>query len=66
MAIVLGAVCGILGALFVTANTYVNMFRKIFLTKSFLKPLECVLIAFFTATFWYWTPYLANERCIES
>jgi H+/Cl- antiporter ClcA len=63
MAILIGIVCGLLGALFVTVNTYVNMFRKIFLTNRFLKPLECVLISFFTVTFWFWTPYLANAHC---
>jgi hypothetical protein len=39
------------------------MFRKIFLTSKFLQPLECVAISFFTVTFWFWTPYLANATC---
>ena len=63
MACILGALCGVLGGFFVIVNTYVNMFRKIFITSKFVQPIECVVIAFFTVTFWFWTPYLANETC---
>jgi H+/Cl- antiporter ClcA len=63
MAAIIGGICGLLGTLFVIINTYANMFRKIFLTNDYVRPIETIFLTFTTVTFWFWTPYLYGATC---
>jgi hypothetical protein len=56
-------VCGLIGAGFVASNTYVNMFRKQFYRHPMSKVGEVTLLAFITATYFYWFPYWAKAKC---
>lgn len=60
---IIGAICGLLGAAFVVMNTWTGMFRKSMITRNWLKPIEVALFAFVTATFFFWAPYVAQENC---
>ena len=63
-AITIGAICGILGALFVAANTYVNMFRKVYFNSSAGRIFEVTLIAIVTTAFAFWLPYWIQSECV--
>ena len=63
-AIILGVVCGLLGVFFIVVQSYMGMFRKNFVKIRWLKPIETTLICFFTASFFFWAPYLSSEECL--
>lgn len=57
-AIIIGFVSGLLGPFFININTRMAGWRgKIFKTKA-LKPIDCFIFAFLTATTFYWAPYI--------
>ena len=53
-AIILGIICGLLGALFVIVNSRLYKLRKRFIVKSWQKVLEAITFAFFTSSVFYW------------
>lgn len=57
-AIILGIICGLLGALFVVVNSRVNKLRKRIITKNWVKVLEAVIFAFCTSSAFYWAPMI--------
>ena len=62
----IGVVGGILGALFCWINMHITLWRKKFkMTTPIRRWVEVVLLAFITATFFYWAPWVAGE-CREN
>ena len=59
-AVILGIVCGLLGAGFVAVNMRVNKLRKRFVVKNWAKVLEAVIFAFCTSSAFYWAPMIFN------
>lgn len=55
-AIILGIICGFLGAFFVVVNSQMANFRKRFIQTKCTKVFEAVLFAFVTSTAFYWVP----------
>ena len=63
-AVILGIVGGMLGALFISVNFKMAVYRKNLLKSKWIKPVETFAWAFVTATFFYWVPYLrSKDRC---
>ena len=60
-AIILGIICGFLGAFFIFINTNINKKRKTTITKNWQKILEVVLFSLATSTAFYWMPYAYGE-----
>ena len=60
-AIILGIICGLLGALFVWVNTNLSKKRKVIITKKWQKLLEVALFSLATSSAFYWMPYFFNE-----
>jgi chloride channel 7 len=57
-AIILGVICGILGAFFIYVNTTLNKQRKKYITKNWQKLLEVALFSIATSSTFYWAPSL--------
>ena len=55
-AIIIGSIGGLMGALYIWLNLEVNKWRKKLLKSNPLKIIETVLLAFVTATVFYWIP----------
>jgi cell division protein FtsX len=53
-AFVIGAICGLLGALFVYVYSNLMVFRKYYVTTNFRKILEVALISLATSSAFYW------------
>ena len=51
-----GIICGVLGALFVKINCAICVWRKKFITKKWIKPLEAVIFVLLTVTIFFWLP----------
>ena len=64
-ALIIGAVCGLLGALFVSMNTYCGMFRREHMSSSSLKMVEVTILALATTSFAYWLPYWVQAECYQ-
>lgn len=52
-ALIIGTMGGILGSTFIKINNTVNIQRKEYLKKKWVKVLEAILIAFLTASIFY-------------
>ena len=63
--IMLGAMGGLLGALFVFVNHKINKYRKKYLVTKWQKVLETVCLTFLTCTFIYYAPMLIKSDCIQ-
>ena len=59
-AVILGAICGLLGAFFIFVNTNLNKKRKVWINKPWKKIVEVVIFSILTASAFYWTPKLYN------
>ena len=57
-AIIVGVICGFLGAAFVAVNSNLSIIRKKKITKPWQKLTEAVLFSFLTTTVFYWFPYI--------
>jgi len=57
-AIIIGAISGLLGPFFININTRINVYRARIFTSKSLKPIDCFIFAFLTATTFYWAPYI--------
>lgn len=60
-AVILGVVCGLLGAFFIWVNTNLSKKRKRYVTKNWQKILEVLLFSLATSSAFYWFPHLYNE-----
>ena len=56
-AILLGFSGGLLGAFFIKINNFINIYRKKYLTKKYLKVIEALVLISVTATTMYFTVY---------
>jgi hypothetical protein len=56
MAALIGIVCGPLGALLLTVNTYLNMIRARFCEKKWMKLVEILVLALLTSTCFFFAP----------
>ena len=54
VAVLLGIVCGLLGAFFVAVYSNMMVFRKKYVTTNFRKILEVLLLSFATSSAFYW------------
>ena len=64
MGIVLGVICGPLGALLLTINTYTHMLRTHFLKEKWMKLMDILVLAIVTSTFFFFAPYMINGQCV--
>ena len=62
-AIILGIVCGLMGACFVAANLKINIFRRSFLTSKAQRIIEAVIFAFVTSSCFFWMPNSTRLYC---
>ena len=60
-AVILGIICGLLGAGFIWVNSNLNKKRKVWINKTWKKILEVVIFSLCTATVFFWAPYIFNE-----
>jgi H+/Cl- antiporter ClcA len=56
-AVVLGVICGLLGAFFISINFKVNALRAKYQTKKWHKPIDTFMFAFATASCFFWFSY---------
>jgi H+/Cl- antiporter ClcA len=59
---IVGAICGVMGALFVIVNNWMGFFRKYYITKTWMRPIETGIFSLVITTVFFWTPYVFS-RC---
>lgn len=64
-ALVIGFVCGLVSAAFISLNTYANLFRKLQYRLNYQKCIECVGVCLVTTTMQFWVPYWCNPVCFK-
>jgi len=57
-AVIIGIVGGLMGAFFIGVNFKMNAWRKVLLTKKWIKPFETSLWSIFTSLMFVLVPYL--------
>ena len=62
-ALIIGATCGLLGALFVSINTYCGMFRREYMNYTSLRMVEVTVLALITTVFAFWLPNWVQAGC---
>jgi H+/Cl- antiporter ClcA len=62
-ALVLGAICGVLGAIFIYVAFKLGPIRKVIFKSQKLKLLECVVFAFVTSTCFYAVVAVRSTQC---
>ena len=62
-AIIIGIVCGILGAKWVTLNNYYHSFRKAHFDSQVMQVVEVTVLAFVTTSFAFWLPLTDQAKC---
>lgn len=65
-AVIIGCICGLLGALFIAVNTKLGMYRKKYITKPWQKILESLIFALLTATAFYGAVLGMQQECVTS
>jgi len=55
---IVGAICGAMGATFVIVNNWMGFFRKYYITKNWMKPVETAIFSIVITTVFFWTPYI--------
>ena len=63
--IILGVICGLLGALFISVSIRLAMVRKMYINTSIRKVIEAVLFAFITASIFYLIVSIWSDNCIS-
>jgi len=63
--ILLGVICGLLGALFIWVGINLGMWRKKHIDTPIKKVLEVVLFAFVTASSFYLVVWLRKDNCVD-
>jgi len=64
-ALVIGAVCGVLGSLFIYVNVSLGVYRKKYINTKTKKILETVFFAFMTSTLFFLVTLSRKNECIE-
>jgi len=62
-AIILGVICGLLGAFFIYTSISLSMLRKKYVNTNFKKVFECVMFAFVTASVFFGVVLLRSDEC---
>lgn len=62
-AIILGIICGLLGALFIYISVSLGIQRKKYITNNFRKIFECAAFGFVTASCFYGVVVLRKNNC---
>jgi len=62
--IILGVICGLLGALFIGVSIRLGMLRKIYINTSIRKVLEAIIFAFVTASIFYLIVMIWSYDCV--
>jgi len=60
-AFIVGAICGVLGAVFVAVNSNLGILRKKLIKENWQKLAEAVFFSVLTTSAFYWVPYFAKE-----
>jgi chloride channel 7 len=56
--LIVGAMCGVMGALFVIVNNWMGFFRKYYITKTWMRPIETAIFSFVICTTFFWAPFV--------
>ena len=64
-ALVIGAVCGVLGSLFIYVNVSLGVYRKKYINTKTKKILETIFFAFLTSTLFFLVTLSRKNECIE-
>jgi H+/Cl- antiporter ClcA len=56
--IIVGALCGVLGGIFVIVNSNLGLLRKKLITENWMKITEATLFSIMTTSTFYWLPHL--------
>jgi H+/Cl- antiporter ClcA len=62
-AIILGIVCGLLGAFFIGVSVRVGTLRKLYVATPWRKVVECVMFSFVTVTCFYLVIVARQDNC---
>jgi H+/Cl- antiporter ClcA len=62
-AIILGIVCGCLGALFINITVWNGVWRKKIVNTNAKKVIECIAVAFITASIFYAVVTIRKNNC---
>jgi H+/Cl- antiporter ClcA len=62
-AVILGIVCGLMGAFFINFTIWSGAKRKMYVNTNVKKVLECMFFAFFTATAFYCVVIARGNNC---
>ena len=62
-AIVLGVICGLLGAFFIYTSISLSMLRKVYVNTPMKKVIECILFALVTASVFFGVVLLRSNNC---
>ena len=60
-----GALCGIIGAVFVKLNFKLSIYRKKFVTEKWMRVLEAIVISFISTSAFFWLPYFFKADCVN-
>ena len=63
--IFVGALCGVMGGIFVLVNSNLGMIRKKYIKAGWQKIAEAVFFSLMTTTCFYWLPRMAPQ-CVSS
>jgi H+/Cl- antiporter ClcA len=63
--VILGVICGLLGALFISVSIRLAMVRKMYINTSIRKVVEAVFFAFITASIFYLIVSIWSDNCIS-
>jgi len=58
---IVGAICGVMGAVFVIVNSNLGLLRKKYVNASWKKVLEACLFSLMTTSCFYWFPLFFND-----
>lgn len=58
---IVGAICGVMGAIFVIVNSNLAIYRKKYITKSWQKLCEAAFFSIVTTSCFYWIPLLVQD-----
>lgn len=62
VAIIIGIVCGLLGAIFVSVNSHLGVYRKKYINTNFKKIIEVVFFSLVTGSLFFWLA-AADKKC---
>jgi H+/Cl- antiporter ClcA len=63
-ALIIGAICGVLGSLFIYINTKLGIFRKYYIVSPLKKIAEAVFFGLLTSSVFYLVTYSRKHDCV--